>query len=311
MQSWRLWRTIADADINDPIFRRVSQIQQPTARSMPRWRPPRLLSPAMIVAAIAVVILAPQLLALVLILPMIMITLVVAAPLYLPLVVWLAGAVSTGEIISGIYREKHQHTYDLICASTQGKLQASWSFASGIRYRGGAFAALRWGTVASARVGLASLAGLALFVFLFAIFNHGGFGIEQLRLLLIPLLLIALYGTNMTQTFVMSHIIGLLASSFDWAKRDALLIGLLAYGLLGLLPLAGAGLTVVAFTGLAFEPQPLMRLAVETGAPLLIIAARELTTVALWSALKRRMNARPGEVDGRQVLRRGAAWAVT
>jgi len=310
MQSWRLWRTIADADINNPIFRRVSQIQKPTARSMPGWRPPQLLWLAALFAAIAAVGLAPPLLALALILPMIMITLMVAAPFYLPLVIWVAGAASTGEIISGIYREKHQHTYDLICASTQGKLQASWSFASGILYRGGVFAALRWATAASTRVGLAALAGLAFFVVLFAIFNHGGFGIEQLRLLLIPLLLIALYGTNMTQTFVMSHITGLLASSFDWAKRDALLVGLAAYGLLSLLPVVGAGLIVAAFTGFAFEPQPLMRLAIETGAPLLIFGARELTIMALWSALKRRLNARLGEVDGREILRRDAAWGV-
>ena len=35
MLSLRLWRTIAEADIHDPIFRRVSQIQKPAPRSAP------------------------------------------------------------------------------------------------------------------------------------------------------------------------------------------------------------------------------------------------------------------------------------
>ena len=311
MQSWRLWNTIADADINDPIFRRVSQIQKPTVRLSPGRRAPRLLWPLAIFGALSAIVLAPQMLALALVLPMIMITLIVAAPVYLPLLVWVAGAVSTGEIISGIYREKHQHTYDLICASTQGKLKASWTFATGLLHRSGTFAALRWGTLASARVGLAALAGLALFVIAFAIFNQGGFGVEQLRLLLIPLLLIALYSTNMPQTYVTSQIIGLLASSCEWAKRDALLVGLVAYGLLSLLPLAGAGLMYAAFAWLAIEPHPLLRLTVEISGALLIIGGRELTIMALWSALKRRLNSRLGEVGRSELLRRDAAWGVT
>lgn len=307
MLSLRLWRTIAEADIHDPIFRRVSQIQKPVPRSLPRLKAPRLLWLIAPIALGLMLIMAPQLLALVMVAPIGMITLIVASPVLLPVVIWLAGAFSTGGIISGIYRERQQHTYDLICASTQGRLKASWSFATGMLHRGGFFLPLRWGARASLRLGLAALAGLTIVTLVFALSDAASFGIEQVRLLTLPLLFMALYYSNMTQAFALSHIIGLLSSSFDWAKRDALLVGLLAYGLLNSLPLVGAGLVYLPFRWFVFEPQPLALLLVEALALLLIIAARELTIVALWSALKRRMNARMG-AGGGEVLRRGALF---
>ena len=308
MLSLRLWRTITEADIHDPIFRRVSQIRRPTARALPRVRTPRLLWLVALPALALSLIMAPQLLALVLVVPISMISLIVASPVLLPAVIWLAGALATGDIISGIYRERHQHTYDLICASAQGKLKASWSFATGMLHRGGTFLPLRWGTRISLRVGLAALAGLACFTLLFALSEAASFGIEQIRLLTLPLLFMAVYFTNLTQSFALSHIIGLLASSFDWAKRDAMLVGLLAYALLNTLPLLGAGLIYFAFRLLVFEPRPLALLAVEALALLLIIAGRELTILALWSALKRRMNESRFAGERQEVT---PAWATT
>lgn len=308
MLSLRLWRTIAEADIHDPIFRRVSQSQKPARRVRPRRERPLLLWLVAPITLALTLMMAPQLLALILVLPISMISLIVAAPIWLPAVIWLAGAYSAGAIINGIYREKNQYTYDLICASTQGQLKASWSFATGLLHRGGAFLPLRWGARASLRLGLAALAGLTLFTLLFALSGAVALGIEQLRLLALPLLIMAVYFTNMTQCFVLSHIIGLLASSFDWAARDAMLVGLLAYALLNALPLVGAGLVYVLFRWLVFEPTPLALLAVEALALLLIIAGRELTIVALWSALRRRMNSRLGELGRGQALRGDAAW---
>ena len=308
MLSLRLWRMIAEADIHDPIFRRVSQIQKPAARSLPRMRRPRLLWLVASTALGLMLIMAPQLLALVLVLPIGMITLVVASPVLLPVVIWLAGAFSTGEIINGIYRERQQHTYDLICASTQGRLKASWSFATGMLHRGGFFLPLRWGTRISLRAGGAALAGLTIVTFLFALSGAANFGFEQLRLLTLPLIFMAVYYTNMTQSFALSHIIGLLASSFDWARRDAMLVGLLAYGLLNSLPLLGAGLVYLPFRWLVFEPHPLALLLVEALALLLIISARELVIVALWAGLRRRMNERRFEAGPQAPT---AAWATT
>ncbi len=310
MLSLRLWRTIAEVDIQDPIVRRVSQIRKPAARSLPRARPPRLLWLIALVAIAPSVFMAPQLLALALALPIVMITLAVAAPVLLPALIWFAGAYHTGEIIRGIQREKHQNTYDLICASTQGKLKASWSFATGMLHRGGAFLPLTWGARASLRLGLAALIGLTVCTLLFALGGAASFGIEQIRLLALPLLALAVYYTNMTQAFTLAHIIGLLASSFDWARRDAMLVGLVLYVALSSLPLLGAALAYVPFRWLVVEPHPAALLLVEALALLLIIAVRELAVVALWSALKRRMNSRLGEVGRGETLRRDAAWAV-
>ena len=308
MLSWRLWRTIAEVDINDPIFRRVSQIQRLSVRSMPRWIMPRLGWLIAALSAIFALVLAPEMLALVLVAPMIMISLIVAAPAYLPALVVLAGAYSTGEIISGIYREKHQYTYDLICASTKGKLNASWSFATGILHRGAYFLPLRWGTRISLRFGVAALAGLTIVTLLFALTGRAFFGIEQLRLLLLPLLILTVYYTNMTQTFALSHIIGLLASSFDLAKRDAMLVGLVGYALFNMLPLVGAAFLYFPFRFFVFEPHPLALMAVEAVALLLIVAGRELTIMALWSALKRRMNSSRLVGERQEII---AAWATT
>lgn len=308
MHSWRLWRTIAEADINDPIFRRVSQIQRLSVRSTPSWKMPRLIWLIAAMATTVALVLAPQMLALVLVAPMIMISLVVVAPAYLPAIIWLAGAYSTGEIISGIYREKHQHTYDLICASTQGKLNASWSFATGMLHRGAYFLPLRWGTRISLRVGGAALAGLSCVTLLFALTGRAIFGIEQLRLLLLPLLILTVYYSNMTQTFALSHIIGLLASSFDLAKRDAMLIGLVGYALLNALPLVGAAFLYFPFRIFVFEPHPLALMVVEAGALLLIVGGRELVIVALWSTLKWRMNSTRIVGEGQEI---SAAWATT
>ena len=77
--------------------------------------------------------------------------------------------------------------------------------------------------------------------------GRASFGIEQLRLLLLPLLILTVYFSNMTQTFALSHIIGLLASSFDLAKRDAMLVGLVGYALFNTLPLVGAALLYFPF----------------------------------------------------------------
>lgn len=310
MLSLRLWRTIAEVDIQDPIVRRVSQIRKPAARSLPRARLPRLLWLIALVLIAPAVIMAPQLLALALMLPIVMITLAVAAPVLLPALIWLAGAYHTGEIISGIQREKRQNTYDLICASTQGKLKASWSFATGILHRGGAFLPLTWGARVSLRVGLAALAGLTILTLLFTLGGAARFGIEQIRLLALPLLFLAVYFTNMTQTFALAHIIGLLASSFDWARRDALLVGLILYVALSSLPVLCAALAYVPFRWLVVEPHPLALLLVEALALLLIIAGRELVIVALWAGLRRRMNSRLEEVGRGETLRRDAAWGV-
>ena len=182
MLSRRLWRSLAAADINDPIFRRVSQIRMPLRAAKGGLRLPRRLALLGAIALIGALIHSPTLMIGVLVLPMLLITAMVAAPLLLPVATWLAGIHLTAAVISGIDREKRQNTYDLICALTNGRLSASWSFAIGIAHRGDWFAPLRWGTLATMRAGLALLGGLIVFGLLTAAFGQGRLGIEQWRL---------------------------------------------------------------------------------------------------------------------------------
>ena len=135
MRSFRLWRSISDAAIDDPIFRRISQFQRPRRAPKPRRRLPRLLLLMAVLGLVAAVVYSPGLLVLLLLVPILLIMLMVASPVLLPLYTWAAGIQLTADVIDGIYREKHQYTYDLICASARGTLDASWSYATGILHR--------------------------------------------------------------------------------------------------------------------------------------------------------------------------------
>ena len=290
MLSRHLWRTIASTDIHDPIFRRVSQNQANTPVTRRRFRASRRILLVALLALVGILITSPQLSILIFLIPILMITLIVASPILLPVVALLAGFQLTADVISGISREKRQFTYDLICASTQGMLNASWSFAIGILHRGRWFAPLRWGTVATFRLGTALALGFGILALLVTLAGSSPVGYEQLRLLLLVALLLALYFINLAQTIVLSLISGLLASSFDWSKPDATLFGLIAYAVLNGAPLVVAGLVLVAFALLAPDPHPLLEICVESVALLLIIALREAAIVLLWWGLRRRLD---------------------
>lgn len=289
MMSWRLWRRLAAMDIDDPIFRRVSEIRKAAAAPKPGIRLPRPLIAAAIPALIAALIHAPELLLLVFVLPILMITLIVLTPVMLPIFVIVAGIRLMVEVIGGIYREKHQHTYELICASTRGALQANWSFAAGILYRSPWFLPLRWGTLMTFRLGTAALGGLCVFTLLTALLSPQTVGSEQVRLLAMLALLLALYFSNMTQTLVLSLLTGLFASSFDWSRPDGMTVGVFLHIALTSLPLLAGGLVLAAFGRAVIEPGPLLRTVVEGGALLLVVALREATIALLWSALARRL----------------------
>ena len=289
MMSLRLWHKLAAMDISDPIFRRVSEIRRAVAPPKPGFRAPRLLIVAAIPASIAALAHTPELLALVLVIPILMLTLMILSPVLLPLVVIFASAHLTFEVISGIYREKHQHTYELICASTRGALKASWSFAAGVLYRCDWFPPLRWGTLLTCRLGLAALGGLSLLTLLTALSNPQAVGTEQLRLLTLAALLLALYYSNMTQTLALSLLVGLYASSFDWSRNDGMTVGVFLHLALTSLPLAVGGLAFVVFGRAAFESGPLLRTLAEGGSLLLIVALREAQIALLWRALARRL----------------------
>lgn len=311
MLSWRLWRSITNVDFKDPVFRRVSHVSDPGPPAQRRFRPPRWLLPLTTLALAIAIINAPQWLILLLIVPMLLVTLLVAAPILLPLAVLLAGLPLTANVISGILREKHQYTYDLLCASTRGTLDASWAFASGILYRSRWFLHLRWGTRLSLRAGLAALGGLSIFALYSSITSGPAFGFEQARLLLLTALLLALYASNLTQTLVLSLLVGLVASSFDHARQDSTLIGIVAYLTLAVLPLLAGASVLVACGRILIEPGPAALMLLETAALLLVVGLREAAIVLLWSALRRRLDWGRGTASRGELVERDAAWSVS
>ena len=290
MLSLRLWRTLADVDAHNPIFRRSSQKQKPPPRPTRPARRPRLLWLLALLALLGALFKTPPLLAFIFAIPILLITAIVLAPLWLPGAVLLAGGLVVAAVVEGIYREKRQYTYDLICAAPPGAFEASWFFAAGILHRGGWFGPLRWGLRMSLRLGKIALAGLLALMLWLALAQQQAIGASQLRLLTLGgLLLLAYYG-QVTQTFVLSLVIGLFCSSFDWVKRDASMVGLGLYCLLSGLPLALAGLVLVVFGRVALTP--LAVLAVESLALLALLGIREALIGLLWWALRRRLNVR-------------------
>ena len=296
MLSWRLWQLVSEPDINNPIFKRVSQIHKP-AKQTRHIRIPRLLVAGSLLALMIILIQAPQLLLLVFEIPILMITLIVLSPALLPFAILLAGAYLVSEVIGGIYHEKHQYTYDLICASTQGSFNASWSFAIGILHRGDWFAALRWGTRLTLRLGQGILIALTLLTVWLAASDGYPVGFEQLRLLLMLVLGLTLYYTQMTQPLVISLVVGLYASSLDWVKRDATWIGMVLYVLAQGLPFLLALLVYIGFNRVDLEPHPLVTIVIEGISLAVIVFTREVILILLWHPLNRQLNASAGRDD--------------
>lgn len=311
MLSWRLWQLVSEPDINNPIFKRVSQIHKPAKQSR-HIRIPRLLVAGGLLALMIILIQAPQLLLLVFEIPILMITLIVLSPALLPFAILLAGAYLVSEVIGGIYREKHQYTYDLICASTQGSFNASWSFAIGILHRGDWFAALKWGTRLTLRLGQGILIALTLLTVWLAASDGYPVGFEQLRLLLMLALGLTLYYTQMTQTLVISLVVGLYASSLDWVKRDATWIGMVLYVLAQGLPFLLALLVYIGFNRVDLEPHPLVAIAIEAISLAVIVFTREVILILLWHPLNRQLNASAGRGDEEihHLAARPSAWSV-
>ena len=297
MLSWRLWQLVSEPDINNPIFKRVSQIHKSAAKRPRHIRIPRLLVAGGLIALMIILIQAPQLLLLVFEIPILMITLIVLSPALLPFAILLAGAYLVSEVIGGIYREKLQYTYDLICASTQGSFNANWSFAMGILHRGDWFAALKWGTRLALRLGQGILIALTLLTLWLVASDGYPVGFEQLRLLLMLALGLTLYHTQMTQTLVISLVVGLYASSLDWVKRDATWIGMTVYALAQGLPFLLALLVYIGFNRVDLEPHPLVTIVIEGISLAAIMITREVIIVLLWHPLTRQLNASTGQDD--------------
>ena len=299
MLSWRLWRQVSRPDSSNPIVRRIGNAPKAahTAGRRSRWR--RLLWAGAALGLIAIVLNPTQILVLLFVLPMLMITLAAAAPLLLPLAATVSGALLAAEVISAIVREKSQHTYELMCACPEGALYANWSCAIGVAHRGGWFSALRWGTAMSLRLGLVGLGGLMLLGLGLLASDQQAIGAEQVRIILVYAMLLVLYGAQLAQSLPLSLIIGLLASSFDWRRRDAQLIGAFMYLVCQTLPMMLALLAYGAGSRWAVDAHSALRIDVELGALLVIVLAREVVIVVLWGALRRRLDAPSASADYR------------
>ena len=301
MLSLRLWQQIAEPDTHSPVFRRASQMHKPMSGARRGLRAPRVLLILSAIVVMALLVHAPQLFTVLFVLPMIVIVLVVASPGLLPLFTVVAGAFTVLEVINGICREKVQHTYELICSSTRGSLDANWSFAIGILHRGAWFGALRWGTLQSLRAGRYVFFGAVILACLLLLSDRASVGIEQLHVLTLIALLLILYYAQLTQTMVMSLIIGLISSSFDLSKYDASFVGICLYIFWQVVPPALALLFYVTCGRLLLEQHPLTQMLIESVTVLIFIGSRESLIALLWLPLKHRLNSSRAEVSQRGV----------
>jgi len=235
--SWRLWQALAQPDRDDPLVRRLSQADRPIARQGSPWPASRKLLLLVVVLGIGSLFYAPQFLMLFFTLPVVLLTLLVLSPLLLPAIVPLLGALLTSEILAGIARERHWHTWPLLCALPGGPLRATWSCAIGIAQRGVWLLPLRFLARLTLWLGVAFWLLLALLGIWLALTDQQILGGEQTRLLLLLALGLAVYYAQLAQTLAVAVVCGMWASAFDWQRRDVAFAGLCLYLALGLLPL--------------------------------------------------------------------------
>ncbi len=235
--SWRVWQALAQPDRDDPLVRRLSQADRPIARQGPTWRAPRMLLALLVCLCLGSLVYAPQLLMFFFTLPVVLLTLLVLSPLLLPAIVPLLGVLLTSEILAGIARERHWHTWPLLCALPGGALQANWSCAIGIAQRGAWLLPLRFMARLMLWLGMALWLLLALLSLWLAITDQQALGEEQARLLLLLALGLVVYYAQLAQTLALAVVCGLWASAFDWQRRDVAFAGLCLYLALGVLPL--------------------------------------------------------------------------
>lgn len=235
--SWRVWQALAQPDRDDPLLRRLSQADRPIARQGPTWRVPRKLLLLAFVFMLGSLFYAPQFLMLFFSLPVVLLTLLVLSPLLLPVFVPLLGALLTSEILAGIARERHWHTWSLLCALPGGAVQANWSCAIGIAQRGVWLLPLRFMARLMLWLGGLFWLLLALLSVWLALTNQQALGDEQARLLLLLALGMAVYYAQLAQTLTVAVVCGMWASAFDWQRRDVAFAGLCLYLALGVLPL--------------------------------------------------------------------------
>ncbi len=235
--SWRVWQALAQPDREDPLVRRVSQTDRPIASQTPPGRVPRMLLLFALAIGIGSLFYAPQLLMLLFSLPVVLLSLLVLSPLLLPVVVPLLGALLTSEILAGIARERHGHTWSLLRALPGGAVQANWSCAIGIAQRRAWLSPLRFMARFMLWLGGLFWLLLALLSIWLALTNQQALGDEQARLLLLLALGMAVYYAQLAQTLAVAVVCGMWASAFDWQRRDVAFAGLCLYLALGVLPL--------------------------------------------------------------------------
>jgi hypothetical protein len=292
MLSWRLWKTLSEPAYKNPIFNRIRKehSQQPK-----RTKPlvvPRYIHMIALLMMVLVFIRAPLLLVVVLQIPAFVVMGIVIIPLILPLIIVVIGGYLVSTIATNIHKEKQQYTYELLCAAPDGTLRANWLFATGLLHRGDWFQWVHAIGHITYRIGLVILLLFAGLTVLYMLSSDDGTQVESLRMLVNLTLLLGLYYSIMIQSFVLSLVVGLYATSLDLTHRDSSIIGLAFYTILQLIPYLIA-LTLFIVLQTLPNPHP----AVTIGLDIIVLASiyviHELSITLMWNQLAKRLNGTP------------------
>lgn len=290
MLSWRLWKTIVEPVVRNPIFSRVRE--ERILRLKPRERITIPTYVYIIVAVFLAIFVArtPEYFIVVLQIPMVLIVLLTVSPLAAPLFVVFAGSHLVSQITSDISKEKRQYTYELLCASPAGTLDTNWRIATGILHRGSWFNWLKSITRLALRIAQVTLGALAVITFIALFSGDTNTRLESLRTLTNLILIVGLYYMSMVQPIVASLVVGLHATSLNLSRRDSNIIGLMIYLLIQLMPYVIALLLFVVLNTIFTGVSPLIQVIIDVVVLGSILVVRELTIYFLWWQLKRQLN---------------------
>lgn len=290
MLSWRLWQTIAEPVTKNPIFNRVRNDDSSHPKSDFRFKIPRYIYFVAIFLGVIALIRIPSGFVMLVQVPVLFIVLTVISPLLLPFAVFFGGGYLVSKVTSNIHREKRQYTYELLCASPLGSLNANWLFAAGLLHRGGWFHTLKLGMFFTYRVGQVVIVILGILTLLTFFSTDDLSRAESLRTLINLMLLLGLYYASLFQAIVLSLLIGLYTSSTDLSRRDANFVCLVTHILLQFLPYGIAFVLYISLNSMFLNPNILVSMVVDIIILSSIYLTREIFIVFLWEQLKQKLN---------------------
>ena len=298
--TWKLWRVLREPPLMAHTLYRRFVSRQPLSFRLSYDRRIVWLLLWLLVAYLAIKHGVVSLLLMILLIPALGVLAFLLLPVFLPVLTTLLGGFWAASISATVIRERHTHTYDLLCLAPGGGLGANWAIASGCLHRGEAFDALRAAVYAALAIGLMFLGAMILVALLTAAAGTGSAQhlLVPARTLLELVVVLVMFWLHYVQSVVLSALAGIYVPGLWEGRADTPWVALLfflalqvgSWLLLILLHLLAQPLvsSITPEAGLGYVLVPLAYFVV-------FVLLREAIILWLWHSITLHLNAHPTE----------------